>query len=105
MFPASPFQFRQSMARLSSATLANYERKVSEEAQNVAELNREAFGSRNWTAAHARLAEMQTLQLISGICFQQINQWQQEFVDPQMAEYTIREASCPDEYVQNLRNM
>ena len=92
------------MARLSSWTLANFERKVSEESRYVAELNnRDTFGSRNWTAAHARLAEMQTLQLISGLAFGQIRQWQEQIADIETSEYTIRERQCPDEFVENLR--
>jgi len=75
---------------------------VSEEAQYVVELNRNAFGSKEWTAAHARLAEMQTLQLISSLTFGQVNEWKDQLVDPEAAEYTIRDASCPNEYVQKL---
>lgn len=94
---------KKSLARLSSASLANFfERKVSEEAQYVVELNRNAFGSKEWTAAHARLAEMQTLQLISSLTFGQVNEWKDQLVDPEAAEYTIRDASCPNEYVQKL---
>ena len=97
------FCFLYSMARLSSLALADFERKVSEEAKYVAELNRNAFGSRNWTAAHARLAEMQTLQLISGLAFGQMKQWQEQIADIEAAEYTVRESKCPDEFVRNLR--
>jgi hypothetical protein len=52
-----------SLARLSSMGLAQYEevfgKGVSEEAENVARLTREEFQSRNWTAAHLRLGEME----------------------------------------------
>jgi hypothetical protein len=92
------------MARLTSNILANYERNVSAEVHYVEELNRDAFGSRNWTAAHARLAEMQTLQLVSGLSFGQMKQLQDQQTDPMAPEYTIRESSCPDEYVQELKN-
>lgn len=38
----------------------NYQdRNVNEEMELVTHLNRESFGSRNWTAAHVRLGEMQ----------------------------------------------
>jgi hypothetical protein len=93
------------MARLTSNILANYERNVSSEVHYVEELNRDAFGSRNWTAAHARLAEMQTLQLVSGLSFGQMKQLQDQLTDTIVPEeYTIRESSCPDEYVQELKN-
>jgi hypothetical protein len=91
------------MARLSSGALANFERKVSEEAKYVEELNREAFSSRNWTAAHARLAEMQSLQLLSGLAFQRIKLWQEQLPNLGRPEYTTRDVPCPDAYVDSLR--
>jgi hypothetical protein len=36
-----------------------YDRSVTEEVEHLAVLNRKEFQSRNWTAAHLRLGEMQ----------------------------------------------
>ena len=39
--------------------LMQYKKTVEEEAENVAQLTRAGFQSRNWTTAHLRLGEMQ----------------------------------------------
>jgi hypothetical protein len=36
-----------------------YPRALQEEIENIADLNKEAHQTRNWTSAHARLGEMQ----------------------------------------------
>lgn len=49
-----------SLGRLASTTLLQYNgRRVKDEVDLVSSLNRNAFGSRNWTTAHLRLGEMQ----------------------------------------------
>lgn len=47
------------LARLASTTLSQYKRNLMEEQELVEKLNEESFQSRNWTAAHLRLGEMQ----------------------------------------------
>ena len=47
------------VARLTSTTLSQYTRNLKEEEELVQKLNEESFQSRNWTAAHLRLGEMQ----------------------------------------------
>jgi hypothetical protein len=60
-----PLDAHHSLARLASTSLLNYEkRNVKDEMENVAVLNREAMGSRNWTAAHVRLGEMQVCRVV-----------------------------------------
>ena len=49
-----------SLGRLARSSLMTFEpRNVMEQLEHVAQLNRDAFGSRNWTTAHVRLGEMQ----------------------------------------------
>jgi len=92
------------LARLASNALMNVSggRKVKEEESILATLTREDFGGRNWTAGHVRLGEMQTLQLISGAAFGQMQQWVENLPESIPPEYTVREKSCPPEYVEFL---
>lgn len=48
-----------SLARLSSTSLMHYKNSVADETEYVKLLSKDSFQSRNWTAAHLRLAEMQ----------------------------------------------
>jgi hypothetical protein len=48
------------------------------------------------------LYNTQTLQALSGIVFSQIRKWQEESKVPSTPEYTIRDQSCPKEYLDVL---
>jgi hypothetical protein len=50
------------LARLASTALQQYPKNPPQQYEIVAQLNLDAFGSRNWTAAHLRLGEMQVRQ-------------------------------------------
>lgn len=91
------------VARLAGGALADQQTTVSQQVEYVEKLNKHAFGDRKWTAAHARLAELQTLQLISGTAFSVIKDWQSQLTDPEAPEYTARDASCPKAYVHELQ--
>lgn len=44
----------------------------------------------------------QTLHVLSGLAFGQMKQLQEQLPDPIPDEYTVRERSCPKEYVEAL---
>eukprot|EP00934_Nitzschia_sp_Nitz4_P008190 Nitzschia sp. Nitz4//scaffold11_size288233//46089//48144//NITZ4_000739-RA/size288233-snap-gene-0.42-mRNA-1//-1//CDS//3329533969//8180//frame0 len=91
------------LSRLTTTSLLQYKnRRVNEELELVRTLNRESFGSRNWTTAHLRLGEMQTLQVISMATFGQTKKMEQEIPDPRPTAFAIRERPCQKEYLEGL---
>jgi hypothetical protein len=72
------------------------------EYRRVSKMNRNEFGSKNWTAYHVRFSEMQALQAGSGFLFERLSQnWESKKVNA-AAPYTMRDTSCPEEYLNYL---
>lgn len=72
--------------------------KFDAEYRKLSKMNRDEFGSKNWTAHHVRFGEMQALQTASGLIFERVSQsWESKKVNPE-PEYSMRDESCPEEY-------
>lgn len=75
-----------------SIALQRFGSTVPKQREKVAELNREAFQSRNWTVEHLRLGEMQTLEALRGFAFSGLG----AFTDDVKTQpsYTVRKNPC-----------
>jgi len=80
--------------------LQRFDVTVSKQRDKVAELNRVAFQSRNWTVEHLRLGEMQTLEVLRDFAFSGLG----AFADDVKTHpsYTLRENPCPQLNLQTL---
>jgi len=87
-----------SIARLASSSLIQYKVPVYDLEDHLRTLE---FQSRNWTMAHVRLGEMQTLQALSGIAFSALRVWEKELEDP-TSDFFVRETACPQEFLEAL---
>lgn len=93
------------MARMSSTALSRFERTIGEQQQYVSQLNKEAFGSRNWTVAHLHLGEMQTLELIKKMAFVALRRtFGDNVLDTKHGDpaFSLREQPCPLPYLTRL---
>mmetsp|Transcript_5075 Transcript_5075/g.12114 ORF Transcript_5075/g.12114 Transcript_5075/m.12114 type:complete len:717 (-) Transcript_5075:2805-4955(-) len=76
--------------------------KFDSEYRKLSKLNREEFGSKNWTAFHVRFGEMQALQAVSGLLFERVSQsWENKKVNPE-PEYRMKDAACPEQHLHYL---
>jgi len=76
--------------------------KLELEYQHLSKMNRNEFGSKNWTAYHVRFGEMQALQAASGLIFERLSQkWESKKINPE-PEYTMRDEACPAEHINYL---
>ena len=76
--------------------------KLEYEYRRVSKMNRNEFGSKNWTAYHVRFSEMQALQAGSGLLFERLSEkWQNKKVNPS-PPYKMRDEACPEEYLNYL---
>ena len=76
--------------------------KLESEYHRVYRMNRDEFGSRNWTAYHVRFGEMQALQAASGLIFERVSlSWESKKVNPE-PEYQMKDETCPTEYLNYL---
>lgn len=76
--------------------------KFDAEYRKLSNLNRNEFGSKNWTAHHVRFGEMQALQVVSSLIFEKVSEsWEKKKVNPE-PEYRMRDVSCPEEYFHYL---
>jgi hypothetical protein len=101
---ALEFRSYMCLSRLFGTTVVTMELQgsLASEGQRVAELNRNDFGSKNWTAYHVRLGEMQALKAAAMLIFARVSEsWEDKKVDPE-TEYTMRDESCPDEHLKYL---
>jgi len=72
------------------------------EYRRLSRLNRNEFGSNNWTAYHVLFGEMQALQAASGLIFERVSEsWESKKVDPE-PEYRMKDIGCPEEYSRYL---
>ncbi|KAG7349455.1 SET methyltransferase domain containing protein [Nitzschia inconspicua] len=88
--------------RLASTALIQYQTSPKEAFNLVVKLNQEnSFPGKNWTAAHLRLAEMQSLLAITGVAFSHAKKWEADAKkdsESGSALYIIREKSCPSSF-------
>ncbi len=76
--------------------------KFDAEYRKLSKMNRDEFGSKNWTAHHVRFGEMQALQAASVMLFERVSQsWESKKVNPE-PEYRMKDAACPEEYMHYL---
>jgi hypothetical protein len=72
--------------------------KLSAEFQRLNTLNRNAFGTFNWTVLHIKVGEMQASQAGSALIFQRVSEsWESKKLNPE-PEYTAKDQACPEEY-------
>ncbi|KAG7349433.1 SET methyltransferase domain containing protein [Nitzschia inconspicua] len=72
--------------------------KLNAEFQRLATMNRNAFGTFNWTALQVKLGEMQASQAGSALIFQRVSErWEDKKVNAEV-EYTAKDLACPEEY-------
>jgi len=72
------------------------------EYRRLSKMNRDEFGSKNWTAHHVRFGEMQALQAASGVIFERVSKsWESKKVNPE-PEYRMKDAACPEEHLHYL---
>jgi hypothetical protein len=91
------------VARLAQTALRQFGVSVADLEDQVTRLNREpgAFQSRNWTAAHLKLGEIQTLEALIGVTLASVRL---SFPDKMNSapEYTMRDKPCPRANLQPL---
>jgi hypothetical protein len=99
---ALEFRTLMCMARLTQTALGRFGVSIADLEDQVARLNREpgAFQSRNWTAAHVKLGEMQTLEALQGIAFAGLRAFPDKLNSA--PEYTMRDKPCPRANLQPL---
>ena len=74
------------------------------EFERVHKLTLNEYGSRDWTAYHVRLGEMQGLQAASNIVLEQATEHWEDKKHNAPPEYTMRDTPCPDDYLRHLLN-
>ena len=93
------------IARMASTALNRFGVSVEDQRALVSRLNREAFGSHNWTAAHLRLGEMQSLEMLKQVAFTGLHRLfgpdalSLKSTDP---AYSMRDKPCPPKYLRPL---
>jgi hypothetical protein len=93
--PGHALEFRTHfcLARLASEALSRYETPIIDEEDIVARLNRRSFGTKEWTAAHLRLAEMQALEVLRGVSFSAAREYEE--LRNKSPPFRIHDAPCP----------
>jgi hypothetical protein len=93
---ALEFRTLMCMARLTQTALSRFGVSVADMEDQVTRLNREpgAFQSRNWTAAHLKLGEMQTLEALKGVAFAGLRAFPDE-MNSTAPEHKMRDKPCP----------
>jgi len=68
------------------------------EFRKLTKMNRDEFGSIDWTISHVRFGEMQALQAASRLIFERVSaSWESKKVNPE-PEYRMKDATCHEEY-------
>lgn len=102
--PKDALEFRtlMCMARMAQTALGRFGVSTADQEKKVTRLNREpgAFQSRNWTVAHVRLGEMQTLEALKGVAFASLRAFEDKMNSA--PEYTMRDKPCPRANLQPL---
>ncbi|CAB9504101.1 expressed unknown protein [Seminavis robusta] len=94
--PAAALEFRTHfcLARLATEALQRFDIPMADMEDKVARLNRKSFQSREWTAAHLQLSEMQALEVLRGVSFSAAREY--EDLRNMTPLFTIRDDPCPD---------
>jgi hypothetical protein len=94
---ALEFRTLMCIARLTLTALGRFGVSVADMEDQVTKLNREpgAFQSRNWTAAHLKLSEMQTLEALKGVAYAGLRTSFQDKMNSTAPEYNMRDKPCP----------
>jgi hypothetical protein len=94
---ALEFRTLMCIARLTLTALGRFGVSVADMEDQVTKLNREpgAFQSRNWTAAHLKLSEMQTLEALKGVAYAGLRASFQDKMNSTAPEYNMRDKPCP----------
>jgi len=103
MFPTTndglEYRTQWFVARSASTALSRFGRTVDQQRDLVARLNRDAYGTRQWTAAHLQLGEMQTLNLLVELAFGSLNHLFPSREDEEDEEsdrsFRLRDDMCP----------
>ena len=90
---ALEFRTHFCLARLASEALQRYDRTSADEEANVAKLSRDSFQSKEWTAAHLRLSEMQTLEALRDASFAAARVYEDQ--RNRSPAFTIHDKPCP----------
>lgn len=101
---ALEFRSFMCMARLFGTKVLTMELqgKLESEYRHLLQMNRNEFGSTNWTAHHVRFSEMQASQAASGLIFKFLTKkWGSKKLNPE-PEYTMRDEACPDQFMNYL---
>lgn len=104
---ALEFRALKCLARLSGMALSRYGgRTIQDEVGLLANSQTEPllFGTRNWTATHLRLGEMQTLELIHKISMSGVSEMRQRFEREkgERSKIFTRQKPCPFEYSESM---
>jgi hypothetical protein len=83
------------LGRLAKIGLKQFGTTVQEETRRVARLNREEFQSPEWSAAHVRLGEMQSLQAIARFASMYAKEWEEQLENPPSEDFIVRTTPCP----------
>jgi hypothetical protein len=88
---------RMCIARLANTALEQFDNNVIQQTDLVAQLNKEAYFSPEWNAAHVRLGEMQSLQAIGKLAFWHVQKQVDKIENPPSDDFIIRFEECPAE--------
>lgn len=84
------------LARLASEAFQRFQEPLTDLEDRVATLNRRAFQSKEWTAAHLELSEMQALEVLRGVSFSAAREY--EDLRNKYPAFTIRDTPCSTEW-------
>jgi hypothetical protein len=99
---ALEFRTLMCMARLTQTALGRFGMSTADLEDQITRRNREpgAFQSRNWTAAHVKLGEMQTLEALKGVAFASLRAFPDKMNSA--PEFIMRDKPCPRANVEPL---
>lgn len=90
---ALEFRTHFCLARLASEALKRFDTTIADMEDKVTKLNRNSFQTKEWTAAHLTLSEMQALEVLRGVSFTAARVY--EDLRNQSPAFFIRDSPCP----------
>lgn len=97
---ALEFRTLMCVARMASTALSRFRVSIDDQLETVAQLNVDAFQTPDWTIAHLRLGEMQTLEALKQTAFAGLQTFRDQ-VDT-TPSFTMRNKPCGPEHLQRL---
>jgi SET domain len=97
---ALEFRTLMCIARMAQTALGRFGVTMQAQLDQVSALNRAAFQSSNWTIAHLRLGEIQTLEALKQTAFAGLRSFQDR-IDSEPA-FSMRDNPCPLQALQSL---